>query len=55
VAASDADALLLDGAIAKAAALAEEHDASLVSPEQDLQTWYEKRPFVYLRLAHRFH
>jgi cellulose synthase/poly-beta-1,6-N-acetylglucosamine synthase-like glycosyltransferase len=55
---SDADALLLDGAIAKATALAEEHDASLVSlsPEQDLQTWYEKAliPFVYLRLAHRF-
>jgi cellulose synthase/poly-beta-1,6-N-acetylglucosamine synthase-like glycosyltransferase len=55
---TDADAVLLEGAIAKALALGQEHDAALVSfsPEQDLKTWYEKAliPFVYLRLAQRF-
>ncbi len=55
---SDADAVLLEGAVAKALALAAEHEAVLVSfsPEQDLKTWYEKAliPFVYLRLAQRF-
>ncbi len=55
---SDADAVLLDGAVAQALALGAEHDAALVSfsPEQDLKTWYEKAlvPFVYLRLAQRF-
>ena len=55
---TDADAILSAGALAKALALGKEHDASLVSfsPEQDLQTWYEKAliPFVYLRLAQRF-
>jgi len=55
---TDADAVVLDGAAAKALALGEEHDAALISfsPQQDLQTWYEKTliPFVYLRLAQRF-
>jgi glycosyltransferase involved in cell wall biosynthesis len=55
---TDADAVLLEGAIAKALALAMEKDAALLSfsPEQDLQTWYERVliPFVYLRLAQRF-
>src|SRR4029077_8715170 len=55
---TDADAILLEGANAKALALATEKDAALISfsPEQDLQTWYEKAliPFVYLRLAQRF-
>jgi hypothetical protein len=55
---TDADAVLLEGAIAKALALATEKDAALLSfsPEQDLQTWHEKVliPFVYLRLAQRF-
>lgn len=55
---TDADAILLEGAAAKAIALSAEHDAALVSfsPEQDLKTWYEKAliPFVYLRLAQRF-
>jgi cellulose synthase/poly-beta-1,6-N-acetylglucosamine synthase-like glycosyltransferase len=55
---TDADAVVLDGAIGKALALATKHQAALVSlsPEQDLRTWYEKTliPFVYLRLARRF-
>jgi glycosyltransferase involved in cell wall biosynthesis len=55
---TDADAVLLEGAIAKALTLATEKDAALISfsPEQELQTWYEKMliPFVYLRLAQRF-
>ncbi len=55
---TDADAVLLEGAIAKAIALAAEKDAALISfsPEQELQTWYERVliPFVYLRLAQRF-
>jgi cellulose synthase/poly-beta-1,6-N-acetylglucosamine synthase-like glycosyltransferase len=55
---TDADAVLLDGAARKALDLAREHDAALVSfsPEQILETWYEKAlvPFVYLRLAQKF-
>jgi len=55
---TDADAVLLEGALAKALAPAWEKDAALISfsPEQDLQTWYERVliPFVYLRLAQRF-
>lgn len=55
---TDADALMLPGAVAKAGGLALEHEAALVSlsPEQELRTWYEKAliPFVYLRLAQRF-
>ena len=55
---TDADAVLSVSAVAKAIALSREHDAALVSfsPQQDLQTWYEKSliPFIYLRLAQRF-
>src|ERR1700758_2970688 len=55
---SDADAVLLEGAIAKTLALAAEKDAALISfsPQQELRTWYEKVliPFIYLRLAQRF-
>jgi glycosyltransferase involved in cell wall biosynthesis len=55
---TDADAVLLEGATAKALAPAWEKGAALISfsPEQDLQTWYERVliPFVYLRLAERF-
>src|SRR6266851_1259052 len=55
---TDADAVLLEGAIARALALATEKEAALISfsPEQELQTWYERVliPFVYLRLAQRF-
>jgi cellulose synthase/poly-beta-1,6-N-acetylglucosamine synthase-like glycosyltransferase len=55
---TDADTVVLEGAVAKTLALGEEHDASLISfsPEQDLQTWYEKAliPFIYLRLAQRY-
>ena len=54
----DADAVLLEGAIAKSIALSHEHSAALISfsPEQIVQTWYDKAliPFVYLRLAQRF-
>ena len=55
---TDADAVLLEGAIAKALALATEKGAALISfsPEQELQTRYEQIliPFIYLRLAQRF-
>ena len=55
---TDADAVLLEGAIAKAIALATEKDASLISfsPEQELGSWYERVliPFVYLRLVQSF-
>jgi glycosyltransferase involved in cell wall biosynthesis len=55
---TDADAVLLQGAVAKALALATEKGAALISfsPEQELQTRYEKIliPFIYLRLAQRF-
>jgi glycosyltransferase involved in cell wall biosynthesis len=54
----DADAVLVEGATAKAFQLAEENCAALVSfsPEQTLKTWYEKTlvPFVYCRLARKF-
>jgi glycosyltransferase involved in cell wall biosynthesis len=54
----DADAILAEGAAAMALALSVEHDAALVSfsPQQILETWYEKAliPFVYLRLANKF-
>ena len=53
---TDADAVLLQGAIAKG--LATEKCAALISfsPEQELQTRYEQIliPFIYLRLAQRF-
>jgi len=55
---TDADAVLGEGAAAKALALATEHQAALVSfsPEQVLESWYEKAliPFVYVRLARKF-
>jgi glycosyltransferase involved in cell wall biosynthesis len=55
---TDADVVLLKGAIAKAQLLAAENHAALVSfsPEQELKTWYEKSliPFIYVRLAQRF-
>src|SRR5256886_3284430 len=54
----DADAILPEGATAKAFKLAEENAAALVafSPEQTLKAWYEKAliPFVYCRLARKF-
>ena len=55
---TDADAVLAEGAAAKAFQLAEENTAALVSfsPEQTLKTWHEKAliPFVYCRLARKF-
>jgi glycosyltransferase involved in cell wall biosynthesis len=55
---TDADAMLSEGAAGKALALANEHQAALVSlsPEQVLKAWYEKAliPFVYVRLAQKF-
>lgn len=55
---TDADAVLAEHAMAKALSLSRENNAALVSfsPEQDLQTWYEKAliPFIYLRLARKF-
>jgi len=55
---TDADAILVEGATAKAFQLAEENSAALVSfsPEQTLKTWYEKAliPFVFCRLARKF-
>jgi len=55
---TDADAVLVDNAAAKALALGEVHQATVVSfsPEQILTNWYEKAliPFVYLRLAQKF-
>src|SRR5258705_2693624 len=55
---TDADAVLAEGAIAKALVLSRENDAALISfsPEQVLRTWYENAliPFVYLRLAQKF-
>jgi glycosyltransferase involved in cell wall biosynthesis len=55
---TDADAVLAEGAAAKALALSKEHKAALVSfsPEQVLEKWYEKAliPFIYVRLAQKF-
>jgi glycosyltransferase involved in cell wall biosynthesis len=55
---TDADAVLLEGAIAGALVRASGKKAALISfsPEQELQTWHERVliPFVYLRLAQRF-
>lgn len=55
---TDADAILAEGATAKAFKLAGENSAALVSfsPEQTLKTWYEKAliPFVFCRLARKF-
>jgi glycosyltransferase involved in cell wall biosynthesis len=55
---TDADAILAEGATAKAFKLAGENSAALVSfsPGQTLKTWYEKAliPFVFCRLARKF-
>jgi glycosyltransferase involved in cell wall biosynthesis len=55
---TDADAELLPGAAARALQIAQESNAALVSfsPEQVMETWYEKAliPFVYCRLARHF-
>jgi len=55
---TDADGELLPGATARALQIAQETGAGLVSfsPEQVVQTWYEKAliPFVYCRLAKLF-
>jgi glycosyltransferase involved in cell wall biosynthesis len=55
---TDADGELLSGATNRASQIAQETQAALVSfsPEQVLQTWYEKAliPFVYARLAKLF-
>lgn len=55
---TDADAVLAEGATAKAFELAQENTAALVSfsPTQTMKTWYEKAliPFVYCRLARKF-
>jgi glycosyltransferase involved in cell wall biosynthesis len=55
---TDADAILQPGAAAATLAIAEQHQAALLSfsPEQILETWYEKSliPFVYLRLSQKF-
>src|SRR5262249_42149420 len=55
---TDADAVLAANAAGESLALADENRAALVSfsPEQVLETWYEKSliPFVYLRLAQKF-
>ena len=55
---TDADAVLDPGAASKALKLGQEHEAALVSfsPQQILETWYEKAlvPFVYVRLAQKF-
>lgn len=55
---TDADAVLLEGAAAKALEIARTSESVLVSfsPEQILVRWYEKAliPFVYCRLASKF-
>ena len=55
---TDADAVLEEGAAAKALVLSKEQEAALVSfsPVQVLEKWYEKAliPFIYVRLAQKF-
>lgn len=55
---TDADAELQPGAAARALQIAMEKNAALISfsPEQVVETWYEKSliPFVYTRLAKHF-
>jgi len=55
---TDADAELQPGAAARALQIAQETSAALISfsPEQIVETWYEKAliPFVYSRLARHF-
>ena len=56
---TDADAVHTSDSAARALAIAREANAVLVSfsPEQAMETWYEKSliPYVYCRLAGRFH
>lgn len=55
---TDADAVLLPGALAKTLRLAQESRAAIVSysPEQVMERWYEKAliPYIYTRLARHF-
>jgi len=55
---TDADAIHLSDSAARALQIAKQQNAVLVSfsPEQIMETWYEKAliPFIYLRLAKRF-
>jgi glycosyl transferase family 2 len=55
---TDADAVHAPDSAAKALSIASENDAALVSfsPEQVMQTWYEKAviPYVFTRLSSRF-
>lgn len=55
---TDADAVQEKHATARALGIAREHEAALVSfsPEQIMETWYEKAliPYVYCRLAKKF-
>ena len=55
---TDADALHAPDSAAKALAIAEHENAVLVSfsPEQVMETWYEKAliPYIYCRLSSRF-
>jgi len=55
---TDADAVHENDSAAKALDIARNHDAALISfsPEQVMETWYEKAliPYVYCRLEKRF-
>jgi hypothetical protein len=55
---TDADAVHASDSAARALAIAQEHNAVMVSlsPEQVMETWYEKAliPYVYCRLASKF-
>ena len=55
---TDADAVHEANSAAKALAIAEQQDAAMVSfsPEQVMETWYEKAviPYVYTRLATKY-
>ncbi|HEY1472275.1 MAG TPA: glycosyltransferase [Candidatus Acidoferrum sp.] len=55
---TDADAVHEKNAVARALEIAREREAALVSfsPEQIMETWYEKAliPYVYCRLAKKF-
>jgi len=55
---TDADAVHSEDAATRAMTLARQHNAALVSfsPEQVLQSWYEKSliPYVYYRLGQKF-
>jgi cellulose synthase/poly-beta-1,6-N-acetylglucosamine synthase-like glycosyltransferase len=55
---TDADAVQESDSAARALEIARRHDAAMVSfsPEQMMETWYEKAaiPYIYLRLGSRF-